>query len=619
MKFELGPGVRCDLQKLIDTRALVQANSGGGKSHTLRRLLEQTHGKVQQLVIDPEGEFASLRERYDYVLAARTGGDTAADPRAAKLLAERLLQLGVSAILDIYELKAHERIRFVRSFLEALVDASKTLWHPALVVLDEAHVFCPQQGEAESAGAVIDLCTRGRKRGFSAVLATQRLSKLHKDAAAELNNKLIGRTGLDVDRKRAGEELGFTTKEQLLSLRQLEPGAFYAFGPALSLEVVQVQVGPVQTTHPKAGSRIAFTPPPPTEAVKALLPQLADLPAEAEQKQRTEAELRKDLAAARATITRLERAAPVQTSAKPDPARAAELAQARVDVHALQQRGKQLTGALERLMKFIVEINAQDFFKAGGEAIDKAAVQKAIDAAAAQLVKLAEADVSRRQAAFERWRKQGEQLVAQISRVLEQDIKVSVSVKHNAPFTVSVPLPRPGPRAQPIGDTSGLATAQRKILNAIAFLEQVGYATPDRTQVSLFAGLSPTAGHTSNMYGGLRTAGLIEYLPNGKVQLMEGGRPLADPGTVPQTAEEMQTYLLEKVAAAQRKILTVLIAAYPQPMDRREVAERAGLSPDAGHTSNMFAGLRSLGVIEYPSPKTAVALPVLFLEVEGAA
>jgi hypothetical protein len=49
MKFELGAGVRCDLQTLIDTRALIQANSGSGKSHTLRRLLEQTHGKVQQL------------------------------------------------------------------------------------------------------------------------------------------------------------------------------------------------------------------------------------------------------------------------------------------------------------------------------------------------------------------------------------------------------------------------------------------------------------------------------------------------------------------------------------------------------------------------------------------
>ncbi len=309
MKIELGPGTRCDVASLVDNRLLVQANSGGGKSWCLRRLLEQTHGHVQQLIIDPEGEFASLRERFDYIYAARQGGDTATDARSAKLLAERLLELGVSAILDIYELKAHERVRFVRVFLEALVDAPKKLWHPVLVVVDEAHVYCPQKGEAESASAVIDICTRGRKRGFCAVLATQRLSKLHKDAAAELNNKLIGRTGLDVDRNRAAEELGFTSRDESLQLRALEPGEFYAFGPAISAAVTKVAIGPVKTTHPKAGARLAFTAPPPTEKVRALLPKLADLPAEAEQKQRTEAELKKDLASARARITQLERGA----------------------------------------------------------------------------------------------------------------------------------------------------------------------------------------------------------------------------------------------------------------------------------------------------------------------
>jgi len=41
------------------------------------------------------------------------------------------------------------------------------------------------------------------------VVATLRLSKLHKDTAVECNNKLIGRTGLDVDVKRATVELGF--------------------------------------------------------------------------------------------------------------------------------------------------------------------------------------------------------------------------------------------------------------------------------------------------------------------------------------------------------------------------------------------------------------------------
>jgi hypothetical protein len=306
MKFNLGePKLSVDVEALIDSRLLVQANSGGGKSWCLRRILEQTHGHVQQLVIDPEGEFGTLREKFDYVYAAKSGGDTAADPRSAKLLAERLLELGVSAVLDIYDLKAHERIRFVRFFLEAMIDARKELWHPVLVVVDEAHVFCPQKGEAESAGAVIDLCTRGRKRGYCAVLATQRLSKLHKDAAAELNNKLIGRTGLDVDMARAAEELGFTGRDERLQLRGLARGHFFAFGPAISEAVTRVHVGPVVSRHPEAGARIAFAPPPPTAKVRALLPKLADLPAEAEKRERSlddlhaeNAKLKRELVAA---------------------------------------------------------------------------------------------------------------------------------------------------------------------------------------------------------------------------------------------------------------------------------------------------------------------------------
>ena len=49
--------VAIDLKTLIRTRCLISANSGGGKSWIIRRLLEQTHGKVQQIVIDLDGEF----------------------------------------------------------------------------------------------------------------------------------------------------------------------------------------------------------------------------------------------------------------------------------------------------------------------------------------------------------------------------------------------------------------------------------------------------------------------------------------------------------------------------------------------------------------------------------
>ncbi len=280
-----------DLPRLLETRLLVQANSGGGKSHMLRRLLEQTAPHVQQLVIDPEGEFPTLREKFDYVIAAPHDADAIASPQTAALLARRLLEAGVSAVLDIYDLKVHERHLFVRRFLDALVNAPRALWHPVLIVLDEAHVFCPQTGSSEAASAVIDVATRGRKRGLCLVAATQRLSKLHKDCAAELLNKLIGRTGLDVDVQRAGDELGMTKRDAMVALRDLEPGDFFGFGPAISRSVEKFRVGEVITTHPKSGERLMQAPPVASERVRKQLAKLADLQKEAEHEAKTLEEL----------------------------------------------------------------------------------------------------------------------------------------------------------------------------------------------------------------------------------------------------------------------------------------------------------------------------------------
>ena len=285
--MKIADSMAVDLPVLLETRLLVQANSGGGKSWVLRRLLEQTAPAVQQLIIDPEGEFATLRERFDYVIAAAHDGDALASPQTAALLARRLLESGVSAVLDIYDLKAGERQLFVQRFLDALVNAPRKLWHPVLLVLDEAHVFCPQAGSAPAAQAVIDVATRGRKRGLCLVTATQRLSKLHKDVAAEMLNKLIGRTGLDLDVRRAADELGMPAREALQALRTLEPGEFYAFGPALSRAPERVIIGPVAGGHPKAGQRLMKAPPPASAKVRAQLAKLADLQAEAEAEERT--------------------------------------------------------------------------------------------------------------------------------------------------------------------------------------------------------------------------------------------------------------------------------------------------------------------------------------------
>lgn len=295
MKIKLSNEVNIDLDKLIESRLLVQANSGGGKSYTLRRFIEQTFGKKQIIIIDPEGEFGNLRSAYDFVYVGE-GGDAPAEPRSAALLARRLMETKANAIIDIYELGS-KRSEFVKNFMDAMVNMPKELWTDCFVVLDEAHKFAPEKGQGESVAlsSVIDMASLGRKRGYCLIPATQRPSKLSKDVVAECNNKLIGRASLDIDRKRSAEELGFHTKEEILSLRNLAPGEFYAFGSAISDEVVKTKIGDVQVKPPKRGTGRSIKIAPPTAKVKAILKQLADLPQEAEKELKTVAELKAEI------------------------------------------------------------------------------------------------------------------------------------------------------------------------------------------------------------------------------------------------------------------------------------------------------------------------------------
>lgn len=271
-----------DLPTLIDSRMLICANSGGGKSYFIRKLLEETHGKVMSIVLDIEGEFKTLREQFDFLLIGENG-DVPLNMKSANLLPKKLLELNVSTIVDISELKKGERVQYVKKFIEALMEVPRSLWKPLILILDECHNLAGQQEKQDSCPSVIDVATRGRKRGFCLTACTQRIAKLHKDVVAELNNYMVGRTGLDIDQKRAGEILGFTSKQDVLSLRDLEPGEFYVFGTAISKGVEKEKVGLVKTTHPKVGMDIRVMIVPPTSKIRSMLKKLNDLPQEAEE------------------------------------------------------------------------------------------------------------------------------------------------------------------------------------------------------------------------------------------------------------------------------------------------------------------------------------------------
>jgi len=590
-KITLGPDCDIDLDLLLEGRLLIQANSGGGKSMAIRRILEQSHAHVQHLVIDTEGEFASLRERFDYILAAPQGGDCAAHPSTAAILALKLLELRASAVIDVYELPPKQREAFVAEFLNALVRAPKHLWHPALVVIDEAQLYCPETARKSDLNtvtlAVIDLCARGRKRGLCAVLATNRLSVLSKDAAANINNRLIGRTSLDTDLKRAEAELGFSRGSQPpVPLRQLDPakGEWYAYGPAISNDVRLVHVGTPATSHPKVGRKAKSfpKPPPPTEKIRALLPQLSDLPAQAEDL---------DPKVSKATIKKL----------------TGDLAHAIAQINHKDQTILNLERQLADLPN---------------SASMEQHIASAVAAAVAQNTAPLRAHIEHITLAMS----EADKLIDDAHAILEQTLNTPLQEPAAPPldreepirpnrfltnlsegFTPKCePIIRPEPptrRAPEASDGFTPNSGQKRILDALAWLHSIGITTPKNVQLGAIARIDTSGGHFSNLAGPLSSNGLI-VRSAGTTALTGKGENYAEwPELPPSLAEYHLRFAkaISQIKAANGKtveIFWLLVNTNAEPTTSAAIGEALGIDHTGGHFSNSIGPLSTLTLIK---------------------
>ncbi len=321
---EDGKPVDLDLATFVGTRAAIIANSGGGKSFALRTLIEQTGERVQWIVIDPEGEYSSLRERFPNMLLVGKEGELPVDVRSAKLLARKIMESRTSTIVDLYGL-LDIRALWTAAFVNALLTLPKDLWSPVIVAVDEAQRLAPEtptgdkrEREAlyQSRKAIITLADSGRKQSRGSIIASQRVSKLASDARAELRNRFIGLHVQDIDRDRAADDLGFS-KTQARALRDLKAGQFYVYGPAfIGLSgITLMQFDLPQTHHPQPGEGHLLGVPPASDALKRVLDQMGDLPQQVQEETNT-------LAAAQRRILELERdlhARPVQAPPKVEP------------------------------------------------------------------------------------------------------------------------------------------------------------------------------------------------------------------------------------------------------------------------------------------------------------
>ncbi|MBN9334365.1 ATP-binding protein [Devosia sp.] len=256
-----------DLEELLATRLLVQGNSGSGKSHLLRRLLEQSAPWVQQCVIDPEGDFVTLADKFGHLVVDATRSEA-----ELTRIATRVRQHRVSVVVNLEGLDAEQQMRAAAAFLGGMFDADRDFWYPVLVVVDEAQLFAPaaagevsDEARKVSLGAMTNLMCRGRKRGLAGVIATQRLAKLAKNVAAEASNFLMGRTFLDIDMARAADLLGMD-RRQAEQFRDLARGHFVALGPAVSRRPLPIVIGPVETSARSTSPKLTPLPEAPVDA-----------------------------------------------------------------------------------------------------------------------------------------------------------------------------------------------------------------------------------------------------------------------------------------------------------------------------------------------------------------
>lgn len=551
-----GP-LRVDVPTLIDTRQVITASSGGGKSFLLRRLIELIAKQVQVIVIDPEGEFNTLREKFDMLLVG-AGGEIAPEVRTARQLARKLGELRVSAIIDLYDLGDWDARRaFLAPFLDGLMNLPKADYHPIYVPIDEAHNFAPEVAAgakdspvAACRRAIRFLMSAGRKRAICGALATQRISKLDKDSLADAKNVFIGGITLDVDQERAGDMLGLG-KADRIALRDLEAGEFYAFGPAVGRGVQRFRVDPVVTTHPRAGQRHLLEVPPASGAIQKIVAELGDIP---RQVQHDEDELQ----AARRQVVELERqlrARPVQAPL-PVPQPLVE----RVEVTVFRD-GE--VGRLEAAVATLASVGSQ--FTEFGQQI----------ATAGQMFQGASAEV------------------AGALRAAAARVNVPVKVGPIGPATAPRPAaPTVAPR-MPAGDSDTsrkLPKAERSILTVLA---QRGART--KRQVAVQTGYAVKGGGFNNAVSALSAAGFITR--NGdSLEITDAGVSALGAYEPLPTGQALLDYWLNQLAKAERAILGVLISSRAA-MTKEQIAQLAGYEAGGGGFNNAVSRLRTLELV----------------------
>lgn len=257
------------IKDIINGRTYIASITRYGKSWTCRKIIEEVFGHCGIIIIDPEGEYSSLREKYPFLII---GIDVPIQIETAEFMAEQILKNDLSVILDTS--KERDDKEYVRRFLEQFFYLETTARRPYLLVVEEAEDYGPEKGapgSAECLPALIAFAKKGGKRGIGCIFVGHRPAWISKGILSQCSNKALGK--IESTDFKALEEYARVSKFIIEKLPDLKSGEFCFTGDWVK-EIGQipfVKVGSVKTTH------LGMTPeiiPPSPKALESVIGNL---------------------------------------------------------------------------------------------------------------------------------------------------------------------------------------------------------------------------------------------------------------------------------------------------------------------------------------------------------
>lgn len=278
--------------------------SGSGKTYGAMRLAElMLEAGAQVVAVDPVGVWKGLRTSADgksagfpVVVIGGDAGDVPITPTAGAMVADLLVDRGISAVIDVSDFTMGEQHTFMAAWSERLFDRQKRVKRPMHVFLEEAHTFLPQQLPPDPKAALmlhrmVRLVRVGRNHGMGCSIISQMPQAVSKQALNQVSCLFAMRTLGRNERKAIDEWFGDKAGDEseldmVKQLPKLETGEAIVASPSWLKGTKRVHITR-KTTYdssatPKFGQTLAAPKVLAPVDVEQLRVALADLVSQAE-------------------------------------------------------------------------------------------------------------------------------------------------------------------------------------------------------------------------------------------------------------------------------------------------------------------------------------------------